>query len=110
MTTPLTWSARLDARLTLQSYPHKFLKIAYKKYAGYPLTVSERTLPLPAKKQGLQVLTKKFGFSVTFWQIFSDIISERVENLLQRIEQCQRVAGWARLWTIEYQDFRQSKS
>jgi hypothetical protein len=28
---------------------------------------------------------------------------------LQRIEQCQRVAGWARLWTIEYQDFRQSK-
>jgi len=41
--------------------------------------------------------------------VFSDIISERVENLLQRIEQCQRVAGWARLWTIEYQDFRQSK-
>jgi hypothetical protein len=35
-------SDRLDARLTLQSYPHKFLKIAYKKYAGYPLTVSER--------------------------------------------------------------------
>jgi len=35
-------SERLDARLTLQSYPHKFLKIAYKKYAGYPLTVSER--------------------------------------------------------------------
>ena len=28
---------------------------------------------------------------------------------MQRIEQCQRVAGWARLWTIEYQDFRQSK-
>jgi hypothetical protein len=36
-------SDRLDARLTLQSYPHKFLKVAYKKYAGYPLTVSERT-------------------------------------------------------------------
>jgi hypothetical protein len=36
-------SARLEARLTLQSYPHKFLKVAYKKYAGYPLTVSERT-------------------------------------------------------------------
>ncbi len=35
--------AQLDARLTLQSYPHKFLKVAYKKYAGYPLTVSERT-------------------------------------------------------------------
>jgi len=41
--------------------------------------------------------------------VFSDLISERVENLLQRIEQCQRIAGWARLWTIEYQDFRQSK-
>ena len=38
--------------------------------------------------------------------VFGDIISERVENLLQRIEQCQRVAGWARLWTIEYQDFQ----
>ena len=36
-------SARLDARLILESYPHKFIRIAYKKYAGYPLTVSERT-------------------------------------------------------------------
>ena len=35
--------AMLDARLTLRSYPHKFLKIAYKKYAGYPLTPTERT-------------------------------------------------------------------
>jgi hypothetical protein len=35
-------SDRLDARLTLQSYPHKFVRIAYKKYAGYPLTVTER--------------------------------------------------------------------
>jgi hypothetical protein len=34
--------ARLDARLTLQGYPHKFVRIAYKKYAGYPLTSSER--------------------------------------------------------------------
>ena len=36
-------SARLEARLILQSYPHKFIRIAYKKYAGYPLTISERT-------------------------------------------------------------------
>jgi len=36
-------TARLEARLTLQGYPHKFIRIAYKKYAGYPLTVSERT-------------------------------------------------------------------
>ncbi len=35
-------AARLDARLTLQSYPHRFVKIAYKKYAGYPLTTEER--------------------------------------------------------------------
>ena len=34
--------ARLDARLTLQGYPHKFVKLAYKKYAGYPLTNDER--------------------------------------------------------------------
>jgi hypothetical protein len=34
--------ARLDARLTLQSYPHRFVKIAYKKYAGYPLNNAER--------------------------------------------------------------------
>jgi len=36
-------SARLEARLILQSYPHKFIRIAYKNYAGYPLTISERT-------------------------------------------------------------------
>jgi len=34
--------ARLDARLTLQGYPHKFVRIAYKRYAGYPLTNSEQ--------------------------------------------------------------------
>jgi len=34
--------AMLDARLILQGFPHKFLKVAYKKYAGYPLTANER--------------------------------------------------------------------
>jgi len=34
--------ARLDARLTLASYPHKFVKLAYKKYAGYHLSDLER--------------------------------------------------------------------
>ncbi len=34
--------ARLQARLMLQGYPHKFVKIAYKQYAGYPLTNDER--------------------------------------------------------------------
>jgi len=33
---------RLDARLVLQGYPHKFVKIAYKQYAGYSLTNDER--------------------------------------------------------------------
>jgi hypothetical protein len=34
--------ARLDARLTLQGYPHKFVRTVYKQYAGYPLTNDER--------------------------------------------------------------------
>jgi len=34
--------ARLDARFMLKGYPHKFVKIAYKQYAGYPLTNDER--------------------------------------------------------------------
>jgi hypothetical protein len=35
--------ARLDARLTLESYPQRFVQLAYKKYAGYPFTSGERT-------------------------------------------------------------------
>jgi hypothetical protein len=35
-------AARLDASLILDSYPHKFVKLAYKKYAGYQLSDSER--------------------------------------------------------------------
>jgi hypothetical protein len=34
--------ARLDARLILKGYPHRFVKLAYKKYAGYQLTDTER--------------------------------------------------------------------
>lgn len=34
--------ARLDARLTLDGYPQRFVQIAYKRYAGYPLTNSEQ--------------------------------------------------------------------
>jgi hypothetical protein len=33
--------ARLDARLTLDSYPQRFVQLAYKKYSGYRLTDSE---------------------------------------------------------------------
>ena len=32
---------RLDAKLTLESYPKRFVDLAYKKYAGYPLAKTE---------------------------------------------------------------------
>ena len=35
-------TSRLDAKLTLESYPQLFVQLAYKKYAGYPLTGKER--------------------------------------------------------------------
>jgi len=47
-------SARLDARLTLQGYPHRFVRIAYKKYAGYPLTTSERNYLYQQRRKALQ--------------------------------------------------------
>jgi len=47
-------SARLEARLTLQGYPHKFIRIAYKKYAGYPLTTSERNYLYQQRRKALQ--------------------------------------------------------
>ena len=33
---------RLEARLILEAYPQRFVQLAYKKYAGYPFTGSER--------------------------------------------------------------------
>jgi len=36
-------TARLDAKLILESYPQRFVQLAYKKYAGYPFTSGERT-------------------------------------------------------------------
>jgi len=33
---------RLDAKLILESYPKRFVDLAYKKYAGYPLEKSEQ--------------------------------------------------------------------
>ena len=47
-------TARLEARYTLQSYPHRFVKIAYKKYAGYPLTTSERNYLYQHRRKALQ--------------------------------------------------------
>ena len=34
--------AMLDARLTLKGYPHKAVKLLYKRYAGYPLDKREQ--------------------------------------------------------------------
>jgi hypothetical protein len=34
--------ARLDARRILQGYPRRFVQLAYKRYAGYPLNNTER--------------------------------------------------------------------
>jgi len=55
-------SDRLDARLILQSYPHKFIKIAYKKYAGYPLTISERTYLYRQRSKALKSSQKRLVF------------------------------------------------
>ena len=33
---------RLEAKLILEAYPQRFVQLAYKKYAGYPFTGSER--------------------------------------------------------------------
>jgi hypothetical protein len=34
--------ARVEARLILDGYPQRFVQLAYKKYAGYSLTDTER--------------------------------------------------------------------
>jgi hypothetical protein len=46
--------ARLDARLILDGYPRRFVQIAYKKYAGYPLTTSERNYLYQQRRKALQ--------------------------------------------------------
>jgi hypothetical protein len=55
-------SARLDARLILESYPHKFVRIAYKKYAGYPLTPTERTYLYRQRSKAHKISQKSLVF------------------------------------------------
>ena len=43
--------ARLDARLTLDGYPRRFVQLMYKDYAGYSLTNSERNYIYHHKKK-----------------------------------------------------------
>jgi hypothetical protein len=47
-------TARLEARFILQSYPHRFVRIAYKKYAGSPLTTSERNYLYQQKRKAFK--------------------------------------------------------
>jgi len=56
-------SDRLDARLILQSYPHKFVKIAYKKYAGYPLSVTERQYLYRQRSKAIKSSQKSLVFA-----------------------------------------------
>jgi len=56
-------SDRLDARLTLQSYPHRFVRIAYKKYAGYPLTVTERQYLYRQRSKAYKISQKSLALS-----------------------------------------------
>jgi hypothetical protein len=48
--------ARLDARLTLESYPQRFVQLAYKKYAGYALNSSERNYYYKEQKKAQKSL------------------------------------------------------
>ena len=36
-------AARLEAKLILDGYPHRFVKLAYKRYAGYQLDANEQS-------------------------------------------------------------------
>lgn len=48
--------ARLDAKLIIDGYPQRFIQIAYKQYAGYPLTDNERAYLYRQKKKAQKVL------------------------------------------------------
>ena len=48
--------AMVDARLTLGGYPRRFVQLAYKKYAGYTLTESERSYYRREQKKAQKTL------------------------------------------------------
>jgi hypothetical protein len=48
--------ARLDARLTLDGYPRRFVQLKYKEYAGYPLTENERAYLYRQRKKAQKSL------------------------------------------------------
>ena len=47
---------RLDARLILEGYPRRFVQLAYKHYAGYTLTESERSYYRRQQKKAQKTL------------------------------------------------------
>jgi hypothetical protein len=47
---------RLDAKLILENYPQRFVKLAYKKYAGYQLTDTERKYYWKEQKKAQKTL------------------------------------------------------
>ena len=55
--------ARLDARLTLQSYPHRFIRIAFKKWAGYPLSNEERIYLYRQRHKAYKVSQKSLAIA-----------------------------------------------
>ena len=48
--------ARLDTRLILDRYPRRFVQLAYKQYAGYTLTESERSYYRREQKKAQKTL------------------------------------------------------
>ncbi|MBA7703287.1 hypothetical protein ES703_112069 [subsurface metagenome] len=49
-------TARLDAKLTLEGYPKRFVELAYKKYTGYALTSSEKNYYYREQKKAQKTL------------------------------------------------------
>ena len=47
---------RLEAKLILESYPTRFVRLAYKKYAGYQLTDTERKYYWKEQKKAQKTL------------------------------------------------------
>jgi hypothetical protein len=53
--------ARLDARFILQSYPHRFVRLAYKKYAGLPLSNEERVYFCRQRNKARKIFQKRLA-------------------------------------------------
>ena len=51
-------TSRLDAKLILESYPIRFVKLAYKRYAGYKLTSTEKEYYYRQAKKAQKKLVK----------------------------------------------------